>query len=80
MHVGMATIFQNPGRARPDLEVHREALRLADLAEPLGFGDAARRGGAEPPALRGRGAAGAPGSRVGARRGMTRYPWWRAER
>src|SRR6266498_1680976 len=37
MHVGTATIFQNPGRAHPDLEVYREELRLADLAEPLGF-------------------------------------------
>ncbi len=37
MHVGMATIFQNPGRARPDHEVYRHELRLADLAEPLGF-------------------------------------------
>ena len=37
MHVGVATIFQNPGRARPDLEVYREELRLADLVEPLGF-------------------------------------------
>ena len=37
MRVGMATIFQNPGRARPDLEVYREELRLAYLAEPLGF-------------------------------------------
>src|SRR5215471_15237256 len=37
MHVGMATIFQNPGRARTDREVYRSELRLADLAEPLGF-------------------------------------------
>ena len=37
MHVGMATIFQNPARARTDREVYREDLRLADLAEPLGF-------------------------------------------
>jgi alkanesulfonate monooxygenase SsuD/methylene tetrahydromethanopterin reductase-like flavin-dependent oxidoreductase (luciferase family) len=37
MHVGMATIFQNPGRTRTDREVYREELRLADLAEPLGF-------------------------------------------
>ncbi|HET7874110.1 MAG TPA: LLM class flavin-dependent oxidoreductase [Methylomirabilota bacterium] len=37
MHVGMATVFQNPGKARPDLEVYRNELRLADLAEPLGF-------------------------------------------
>ncbi len=37
MHVGTATIFQNPARTRGDLEVYREELRLADLAEPLGF-------------------------------------------
>ena len=37
MHVGMASIFQNPGRPRPDHDVYREELRLADLAEPLGF-------------------------------------------
>jgi len=37
MHVGMATIFQNPGRARADHEVYTDELALADLAEPLGF-------------------------------------------
>ncbi len=37
MHVGLAAIFQNPGRARADFEVYRQDLRLADLAEPLGF-------------------------------------------
>jgi alkanesulfonate monooxygenase SsuD/methylene tetrahydromethanopterin reductase-like flavin-dependent oxidoreductase (luciferase family) len=37
MHVGMATIFQNPGRLRPDREIYRGELALADLAEPLGF-------------------------------------------
>ncbi len=37
MHVGMATVFQNPNRARADYEVYRNELRLADLAEPLGF-------------------------------------------
>jgi alkanesulfonate monooxygenase SsuD/methylene tetrahydromethanopterin reductase-like flavin-dependent oxidoreductase (luciferase family) len=37
MHVGMAVIFQNPGRAQRDAEVYREELALADLAEPLGF-------------------------------------------
>jgi hypothetical protein len=35
--VGMAVIFQNPGDARPDHDVYRDELRLADLAEPLGF-------------------------------------------
>ena len=37
MHVGMAAVFQNPGRARSDREVYGCELRLADLAEPLGF-------------------------------------------
>ena len=37
MHVGLAAVFQNPGRARSDFEVYRGELRLADLAEPLGF-------------------------------------------
>ena len=37
MHVGMTTIFQNPGKKVADYEVYRNELRLADLAEPLGF-------------------------------------------
>ena len=37
MHVGMAAVFQNPGQARTDREVYANELRLADLAEPLGF-------------------------------------------
>ena len=37
MHVGAATIFQNPARFTSDYQVYREELRLADLAEPLGF-------------------------------------------
>ena len=37
MHVGTATIFQNPGKFAADYRVYREELRLADLAEPLGF-------------------------------------------
>jgi len=37
MHVGMSPIFQNPYNARPDAEVYREELRLADMAEGLGF-------------------------------------------
>ena len=37
MHVGMATIFQNPGRAAADYQVYRNELRLADLVEALGF-------------------------------------------
>ncbi len=37
MHVGMSVVFQNPDRARPDHEVWRDELKLADLAEPLGY-------------------------------------------
>src|SRR5713101_227179 len=37
MHVGMAAVFQNPGKARSDREVYTSELRLADLAESLGF-------------------------------------------
>src|ERR1700694_2569701 len=37
MHVGYAPIFQNPGNTLSDAEVYRQELRLADMAEPLGF-------------------------------------------
>src|SRR5258705_6782313 len=37
MHVGMASVFQNPHKARTDREVYRNELRLVDLTEPLGF-------------------------------------------
>jgi alkanesulfonate monooxygenase SsuD/methylene tetrahydromethanopterin reductase-like flavin-dependent oxidoreductase (luciferase family) len=37
MHVGYAPLFQNPGNALSDLEVYRQELRLAEMAEPLGF-------------------------------------------
>lgn len=37
MQVGMAAVFQNPRKARSDYEVYRHELRLAALAEPLGF-------------------------------------------
>ena len=37
MHVGMGAIFQNPARGRSDRAVYEADLRLADLAEPLGF-------------------------------------------
>ena len=37
MHVGASVIFQNTGKWTSDLEVYRNDLRLADLAEPLGF-------------------------------------------
>lgn len=36
MHVGYASIFQASAE-RSDMEVYRDELRLADLAEPLGF-------------------------------------------
>ena len=37
MHVGMSTVFQNPDKGLTDYEVYRNELRLADLAEPLGY-------------------------------------------
>ncbi|MGI8925485.1 MAG: LLM class flavin-dependent oxidoreductase [Tepidiformaceae bacterium] len=37
MKVGMAAVFQNPLNERSDHEVYQQELRLACLAEPLGF-------------------------------------------
>lgn len=37
MHVGFSPIFQNPENAISDAEVYRQEVRLAELAEPLGF-------------------------------------------
>ena len=37
MHVGYAPLFQNPGNALSDAEVYSQELRLAEMAEPLGF-------------------------------------------
>jgi len=37
MHVGMSTVFQSPHKKISDYEVYRDGLRMADLAEPLGF-------------------------------------------
>ena len=37
MHVGMATIFQNPQRTASDYQVYRDELRLAEMVETLGF-------------------------------------------
>jgi alkanesulfonate monooxygenase SsuD/methylene tetrahydromethanopterin reductase-like flavin-dependent oxidoreductase (luciferase family) len=37
MHIGMAAICQNPFDERTDTDVYRNELRLAALAEPLGF-------------------------------------------
>lgn len=37
MHVGYTAIFQNPEDALSDYEVYQNELRLAEMAEPLGF-------------------------------------------
>ena len=37
MHVGMAAVFQNTGRAISDHHIYLNELALADMAEPLGF-------------------------------------------
>ncbi|MEA2626863.1 MAG: hypothetical protein QOD06_2908, partial [Candidatus Binatota bacterium] len=37
MHVGYGVYFQNPGTTMSDTEVYRQELRLAEMAEPLGF-------------------------------------------
>ena len=37
MHVGTSIFFQNRHQNRTDLEVYQNELRLADLAEPLGY-------------------------------------------
>jgi alkanesulfonate monooxygenase SsuD/methylene tetrahydromethanopterin reductase-like flavin-dependent oxidoreductase (luciferase family) len=37
MHVGFGPLFQNPGNRFSDAEVYRQELRLAEMAEPLGF-------------------------------------------
>lgn len=37
MHVGMGVIFQAEDERRTDRDVYQNELRLADLAEPLGF-------------------------------------------
>ncbi len=37
MHVGIALLLQNPGKELSDYEVYRNEVRLADLAEPLGY-------------------------------------------
>ncbi len=37
MHVGMSTIFQNTYHTRPDREVYNNDLRLAEMAEGLGY-------------------------------------------
>ncbi|MGD9765003.1 MAG: LLM class flavin-dependent oxidoreductase [Candidatus Binatia bacterium] len=37
MHVGTGVIFQGEGEGRTDRDVYAHEMRLADLAEPLGF-------------------------------------------
>ncbi len=37
MHVGYASLFQNPFDALTDREVYQQELRMALMAEPLGF-------------------------------------------
>ena len=37
MHVGMCTIFQNPNQHTSDKNVYKNDVRLAEMAEPLGF-------------------------------------------
>jgi alkanesulfonate monooxygenase SsuD/methylene tetrahydromethanopterin reductase-like flavin-dependent oxidoreductase (luciferase family) len=37
MHIGTGVVFQGTGEGRTDRTVYRNELRLADLAEPLGF-------------------------------------------
>ena len=37
MHVGTAVIFQNTGKHTSDHNVYNEEIKLADMAEPLGF-------------------------------------------
>ena len=37
MHVGMSSVFQSPKQTVSDQQVYSDELRLADLAEPLGF-------------------------------------------
>ena len=37
MHVGMSSVFQSPKQTVSDHQIYRDELRLADLAEPLGF-------------------------------------------
>ncbi len=37
MHVGYSTFFQNPGKRLTDRQVYDHELRLARMAEPLGF-------------------------------------------
>ena len=37
MHVGYGVAFQNPDNALSDAEVYHHEVRMAEMAEPLGF-------------------------------------------
>ena len=37
MHVGYGAVFQNPNNQLADRDVWRNEIRLAEMAEPLGF-------------------------------------------
>src|ERR1700683_1647930 len=37
MHVGYGAVFQNPNNQMSDRDVWKNAIRLAEMAEPLGF-------------------------------------------
>ena len=37
MHVGYSSVFQNPENRLSDAEIYQQELRLAELAEPLGY-------------------------------------------
>src|SRR2546428_455489 len=37
MHVGYGAVFQNPGNQMSDRDVWKHEIRLAEMAEPLGF-------------------------------------------
>ncbi len=37
MHVGFGPLFRTPAIVLSDAEVYRQELRLAEMAEPLGF-------------------------------------------
>jgi alkanesulfonate monooxygenase SsuD/methylene tetrahydromethanopterin reductase-like flavin-dependent oxidoreductase (luciferase family) len=37
MHVGMSVVFQNTGKKVSDFRIYQDELKLAELAEPLGF-------------------------------------------
>ena len=68
MHIGMSTIFQNPGQHTTDLAVYKNDVRLAEMAEPLGR--ALRRVAAIPLRGEGLGEAGLDDDAVSGRRAV----------